>query len=105
MVGARWCTPVGWVPANDIPGTRFDDGAWRSREREVAGIVYFTNGKEGQVVEANLDELGVAARVDWHVMENVVVDGAASSRAGRHDAPQRKSITCPAETYAAVERF
>lgn len=74
MVGAHWCHPINWVPANRISDAKFENGAWRSGNDEIAGIVYFTPLDEGEEVEVELDDLRVAACGEWRIIEEVVVD-------------------------------
>ena len=78
MVGAHWCHPIGWSPANKISDTKFENGAWRNRDGEVAGIVYFTPLDEGEEVEVDLDDLRVAACGEWQILEEVTVDAGKS---------------------------
>ena len=74
MVGAHWCHPIGWSPANKISDTKFENGAWRNDDGEVAGIVYFTPLNEGEEVEVDLDDLRVAACGEWEILEEVTVE-------------------------------
>lgn len=59
--GARWCEPVDWVPENQIEGAEYVDGGWWDETSEVAGLVAFVQGDEGDVVEVDLDAVKLAS--------------------------------------------
>ena len=61
LTRTRWCVPVGWEPANEIPGAEFIDGSYCDDQEEVAGIVCFADGCEGDEVEVELDDLRIAS--------------------------------------------
>jgi len=71
--GARWATPKGWEPLNQIAGADFVDGSWWGEESEEAGIVYFGEGADGEEIEANLDDLRVVSTGDCRVIGNVEI--------------------------------
>lgn len=76
--GSRWCEPIDWQPANDIPETIWVDGAWWDDTSEVAGVVcaYVVDdgGEEGSVVDADLDNLLVVRSFSGQVIGRVTVD-------------------------------
>jgi hypothetical protein len=74
MVGAYWCHPIGWSPANEISNAKFENGAWRNDEGEIAGIVYFTPRDEGEEVEVDVGDLRVAACRKWEILDEVIID-------------------------------
>lgn len=69
--GAIWCEPVGWEPHNELEGAEFSEGSWWSDEEEEAGLVWFGVGDEGEVIEADLDDLRVAACGNCRVVDKV----------------------------------
>lgn len=71
--GARWCTPVGWEPANEINGAEFLDGSWWSDHEEEAGIVYFGEASDGDEIEVSPNDLRVASTGDCRVIGRVEV--------------------------------
>lgn len=66
--GARWCTPVGWEPTNEIAGAEFLDGSWWGESQEEAGVICFADGDEGGEIEVEVDELRIAACGDCRVI-------------------------------------
>jgi len=71
--GARWATPVGWEPANEIDGSEYLDGSWWSEDSETAGLLYFGAGSEGDTVEADADDLRVASTGNCRVIGQIEV--------------------------------
>jgi hypothetical protein len=71
--GARWCEPLGWEPVNEILGTEFAHGIWWAGSDEEAGLLCFSEGKEGEEIQVGLDDLRVALCKDSQVIGAVVV--------------------------------
>lgn len=71
--GARWVTPVGWEPANDIDGSEYLGGSWWGSTEETAGLVYFGAGAEGDTEEVDAEDLRIAATGDCRVIGRVEV--------------------------------
>ena len=71
--GARWATPIGWEPTNEISGAEFVDGSWWGEQEEEAGLVYFGEGSEGDEVECELGDLRVASCGDCRVIGGVQI--------------------------------
>jgi len=70
IAGARWCEPVGWEPQNEIENAEFVDGGWWGDEEqgELAGLVCWSEGDEGEQIECRLDDLRVASTGDCRVI-------------------------------------
>lgn len=71
LTRTRWCQPVGWEPANKLAGAEFVDGSWWDDQEEVAGLVCFAEGDEGDEIEVSLDDLRVASCGDCKVIGKV----------------------------------
>lgn len=71
--GARWATPVGWEPTNEIEGSEFLDGSWWDETEETAGLVCFTPGDDGDQIDAPTDEVRVASTGDCRVIGPVAL--------------------------------
>jgi hypothetical protein len=71
MRGAHWCHPVGWTPANQLPGCEFIDGAWRNEMGDTAAIACFTLEEEGAIIEVPLEDLRVASCGEWQILQEV----------------------------------
>lgn len=72
--GARWATPVGWEPANQIEGAEYaGDGSWwegsgEESNQQAAGLVCWAEGDEGEEIEVAADDLRVASCGDCRVI-------------------------------------
>jgi len=73
MIGARWCRPVGWIPANQVADSEFVDGSWRNHLGETAGIIYFTPKDDGEEIDVPSEDLRVATCGEWKIIEEVRV--------------------------------
>lgn len=71
LTRTRWCVPVGWEPTNNLTGAEFVDGSWWDDQEEVAGLVCFAEGDEGDEIEVSLDDLRVASCGDCKVIGKV----------------------------------
>ncbi len=69
--GARWCEPIGWEPANDVPGAEVYEGGWWDADSQVAGLVWFGEVYaygSGEVIDADPAALRVASCGDCRVI-------------------------------------
>lgn len=73
MVGAHWCRPIGWTPANQIADSEFVDGSWRNHLGETAGIIYFTPRSDGEEIEVPSEDLRIAACGEWRILGEVLI--------------------------------
>jgi hypothetical protein len=73
IAGARWCTPAGWEPENQIEGAEYINGSWWGEENEEAGIVYFGEGEEGDEITVAVEDLRVASCGDCRVIGPVQI--------------------------------
>jgi len=71
--GSRWCTPLGWEPRNQIEGAEFTDGSWWDETEEVAGLVCFTDGEEGELISVKLSDLRIASTGNCKVIGEVII--------------------------------
>lgn len=78
MIGAHWVEPVGWTPANEVPGAEFRNGSWWNGDEEVAGIACFTQEDFGAVSDVAVEDLRVVACGEWKILQDVIPSDAGA---------------------------
>lgn len=74
--GARWCSPIGWVPGNEIIGSVYEDGSWWDDSEETAGLIVLRAASEygwGDKAEVDVNDLRVASCGDVQIVQPVVL--------------------------------